>query len=355
MVPSNMDAAPLLIEASQWRYGAMIGVGGIGTGRFFALEGNHTLGREESRAGRMLDRRDYCKLHIISHYVQTLMGRAFTTLPIGHVGDDGDGRALLDEMAAASLDTRHVRVLQGMPTLFSFCFVYPDRTGGNLTTADSASSRVDAALVEAAESEFATHHGRGVALAVPEVPLAARAALLDLGTRHGFFRVAAFTTGEMAAASARRMPDAADLVAMNLEEACAMAGMSSHDQAPARARQAIERIAAAHPRLALSVTAGRSGSWVRDGSSLQHIAALTVPVESTAGAGDAHVAGLIAGVAAGLPLTEAHHLAMLVAALSVTSPHTIHPALDRDALRALAREHTVALPDSVGRLLEDRS
>lgn len=351
-----MGAAALHIEARQWRYDAMIGVGGIGAGRFFALESNHTLGREESRAGRMLDRRDYCKLHIISHYVQTLLGRAFTTLPIGHVGDDSDGRTLLDEMAAASLDTRHVRVLPGVPTLFSLCFVYPDRTGGNLTTADSASSRVDAALVNAAESGFAAHHGRGVALAVPEVPLAARAALLDLGTRHGFFRVAAFTTGEMADASARRMPDDADLVAMNLEEASAMAGMSADDGAPgAQARQAIERIAAAHPRLALSVTAGRNGSWVRVGASLQHLPALTVPVESTAGAGDAHLAGLIAGVAAGLPLAEAHHLAMLVAALSVTSPHTIHPALDRAALRALARERTVPLPDSVGRLLEDQS
>jgi sugar/nucleoside kinase (ribokinase family) len=351
-----MGAAPLRIEDRQWRCRAMIGVGGIGTGRCFALEGNHTLGREESRAGSMLDRRDYCKLHIISHYVQTLLGPAFTTLPIGHVGDDDEGRALVDEMAAAGLDARHVRVLPGVPTLFSFCFVYPDRTGGNLTTADSASSRVDAELVNAAESDFAAHAGRGVALAVPEVPLAARAALLDLGTRHNFYRVAAFTTGEMAEASARRMPDGADLVAMNLEEASAMARLSADDGAPgAQARLAIERIAAAHPRLALSVTAGRNGSWVRDGASLQHLPALTVPVESTAGAGDAHVAGLIAGVAAGLSLAEAHHLAVLVAALSVTSPHTIHPALDRPALRALARGRGLPLPDSVGRLLEDPS
>ena len=351
-----MGAAPLRIEARRWRYRAMIGVGGIGAGSFFALEGNHTLGREESRACRVLDRRDYCKLHIISHYVQTLLGPRFSTIPIGQVGDDAHGARLLDEMAAASLDTRYVRVLPGVPTLFSFCFVYPDRTGGNLTTADSASSRVDAALVNAAEPGFAAHQGRGVALAVPEVPLAARAVLLDLGTRHGFFRVAAFTTGEMAEAVARRLPDRADLVAMNLEEASAMAGLSADAGAPGvQARHAIERIAAEHPRLALSVTAGRNGSWVRDDASLQHLPALTVPVESTAGAGDAHVAGLIAGVAAGLSLAEAHHLAVLVAALSVTSPHTIHPAVDRPALRALARGQAVPLPDSVGRLLEDPS
>ena len=56
------------------RYRALIGTGGIGSGMFFALDGNHTLGREESRSGHFLDRRDYCKLHIVSHYVRRLLG-----------------------------------------------------------------------------------------------------------------------------------------------------------------------------------------------------------------------------------------------------------------------------------------
>jgi len=52
----------------------LVGVGGIGTGLFFELEGNHTLGRNESRPARFLSIRDYCKLHIISHYVAVLLG-----------------------------------------------------------------------------------------------------------------------------------------------------------------------------------------------------------------------------------------------------------------------------------------
>ena len=92
MAARDMGAAPLRIEARQWRYRAMIGVGGIGAGSFFALEGDHTLGREESRAGRFLDRRDYCKLHIVSHYVQTLLGLIFSTIPVGRVGDDDPHR-----------------------------------------------------------------------------------------------------------------------------------------------------------------------------------------------------------------------------------------------------------------------
>ncbi|HKT69754.1 MAG TPA: hypothetical protein VJP83_09970, partial [Terriglobales bacterium] len=70
-------------------YRRLIGIGGIGSGIFFALDGNHTLGREESRFGRLLDIRDYCKLHIISHYVARLLGAgpggAFRVIPIGKV------------------------------------------------------------------------------------------------------------------------------------------------------------------------------------------------------------------------------------------------------------------------------
>ena len=55
-------------------YQQLIGVGGLGTGIFFALEGNHTLGRNESRPGQLLDVRDYCKLHIVIHYIAKLLG-----------------------------------------------------------------------------------------------------------------------------------------------------------------------------------------------------------------------------------------------------------------------------------------
>ena len=55
-------------------YHKIVGVGGIGSGIFFALEGNHTLGRNESRTATLLPVRDYCKLHIVLHYVAKLLG-----------------------------------------------------------------------------------------------------------------------------------------------------------------------------------------------------------------------------------------------------------------------------------------
>ena len=34
---------------------------------------------------------------------------------------------------------------KGSQTLFSFCFIYPDGSGGNMTTSDSACSKVNPA------------------------------------------------------------------------------------------------------------------------------------------------------------------------------------------------------------------
>ena len=96
-------------------YRQLVGVGGIGTGLFFELENNHTLGRNESRAARLLNIRDYCKLHIISHYVAVLLGAnprgsPFRVLPIGKVGADDAGRRMIGEMSAVGIDTRYVEV-----------------------------------------------------------------------------------------------------------------------------------------------------------------------------------------------------------------------------------------------------
>ncbi len=104
---------PLAIPPEQRRFDALIGVGGIGSGVFFALNGNQTLGREESRGGQYLDRRDYCKLHIIAHYVQVLLGESFHTYPIGKVGDDADGKRLTEEIAEAGMNTRYLETVVG--------------------------------------------------------------------------------------------------------------------------------------------------------------------------------------------------------------------------------------------------
>ncbi len=335
-----------------WRYRALIGTGGIGSGTFFALKGNHTLGREESRAGRFLDRRDYCKLHIIEHYIQVLLGEPFRTIAVGKVGDDEPGRRMIAEMREAGLSVEQVEVAPGLQTLYSICFVYPDGAGGNLTVDDSASEHVDAALVRRAEPEFARLAGTGMTLAAPEVPLEARSELLRLGRQHGFFNTAAFTSGELRTQQARDMLPLVDFLALNIDEAATIAGVPVEQSSERVVETAGMILDARQPKIHFSITAGRQGSWTWDGRGLSFAPACTVPVASTAGAGDSFFAGMIVGMVAGLSLPEAQQLATFIAALKVTSPHTINKAIDRDTLRALADQVDAPLSEPVRRLLE---
>src|SRR3989337_760348 len=177
---------PLKIDLSTCRYQALIGTGGIGSGLFFALNGNHTLGREESRSGRFLSQRDYCKLHIITQYVATLLPANCRTIPLGMVGEDDLGSQLVEEMRQVGLDIRYVQTCPDERTLMSICLLYPDGSGGNLTQDSSASQLGNADFIAGAANEFASFAGRGVALAAPEVPLEARQEVFNQASRHDF-------------------------------------------------------------------------------------------------------------------------------------------------------------------------
>jgi ribokinase len=342
------------------RFRGLVGTGGIGHGSFFLLAGNDTLGREESRSGRLLDCRDYCKLHIICHYVRVLLGGSMAVYPIGSVGNDAAGKRLTEEMIGAGLDLRFVTTDADRPTLFSFCLVYPDGSGGNLTTGDSASGAVDTALIRQAEPLLRELGGQGIALAVPEVPLGARRELLACAARFGLFTAASFTREEMGDVRDAGLLGHVDLCAVNLEEAAAAAGIPQKEvertEPAVIARRAAETLAGSFPRLMLSITGGRTGSWTWDGSSLAFDAAANVRAAGTAGAGDAHLAGLLAGLAHELPLHEALELATVAAGASVTSVHTIHPSFTVELLRSVcsARGRTSArvlalLDNAIGR------
>lgn len=338
------------------RYQAMLGVGGIGTGVFFALNGEHALGREESRSGHFIDRRDYCKLHIITHYVQTLLGEGFLTLPIGRVGEDEAGERLLQEMGVAGMDLRHVRSIPGSQTLYSFCFIYSDGSGGNLTTDNSACDQLEPEDVARAEVDFSRFKSRGIALAAPEVPMAARRKLLELGTQYHFLRVAAFNSAEILPALETEMLTITDLLALNRDEAAAVAGIDPDNEAPrAIVDAALDRLVTINPALQVTITAGKDGSWCWDGKNIHPLPAFPTRAISTAGAGDAFLAGVIAGLVADLPLPQAQELGAVVAALSVTSPHTINPEIERRSLHSYASEYSAPLSDPVKRLLQDYS
>lgn len=350
----------------------LVGVGGIGIGLFYALEGNHTLGRNESRPGRLLDVRDYCKLHIIAHYVAALLGAdptgtPFHVLPVGRVGQDQTGERLRDEMAAAGMDMRLVQTDRERPTTLGVCFQYPDGTGGNVTPTNSAASALTAADVDRAEPFFAANPGRVIALAAPEVPLAARLHLLELASRYRALRVAAFASAEIAEAQALGMLEVLDLLAVNEDEASVVAGEPFSAAAP---RPFLDACAAAlishQPGVGIVLSAGKAGAYAFERGVWDHCPAPSVEVVNTAGAGDALLAGILACLAAGLPLispgapratigdrplASALDLGVLLASFTVTSPHTIHPAANAGSLCAFARHLGLRFADPLGRLL----
>jgi sugar/nucleoside kinase (ribokinase family) len=343
-------------------YDLLVGVGGIGTGMFFALEGDHTLGRNESRPGRLLDVRDYCKLHIIAHYFAMLAGAGKPgrprVLPVGFVGNDAAGRQLVDEMRQAGMDVSQVRRATDRPTLLSVCFQYPDGTGGNITTSNSAAGVLAPADVEAVGDELQRAGPRAIALAAPEVPLEARARLLELATQCGAFRAAAFASAELADAQRLEMFEHIDLLAINEDEAAAIAGEAFDAAKPQLMLDAMtRRLRERQPGMRIIVSAGAAGAFAIDGDQQEFCPSLKVEVASTAGAGDALLGGTLAGLCMGLgltqqrplrrtlaeaPLATALDLGVLLAALSVTSPHTIAPAA-ADALPTFAARHGLAL------------
>ena len=171
---------------------------------------------------------------------------------------DDVGDRLLGEMAEVGLDLRYVGRAENRRTLYALCLIYPDGSGGNVTENDSACAAVDAGWINRAETEFARFAGAGIALALPEVPLGARQKLLALGTAHGFLRVASFTTAEIVELAGRL--DQIDLLALNLDEAAALAGVSAEGSEP----EAVVRAALAklNPDMWLTVTAGSAGELV---------------------------------------------------------------------------------------------
>lgn len=329
---------PLNTTTRLRRFDALIGTGGIGTGSFFALNGNHTLGREESRAGRFLESRDYAKLHIVCHYVQMLLGPEFATFPVGRVGADKFGDMLREEMAGAGLDLRHVHALHDAPTMNCVCLLYPDGSGGNLTAADSACAQVDRAAVYGAEPEFRVFAGRGIALAVPEVPLDARREILEMGAHHDLFRAASFSSEELRGGLAADLWRLVDLLVINEDEAAALAAARNPNAAPTVKEIAdiISGNDAEATGMQIIMTAGKRGSWAWDGAQVSHQPSFEAGTVSAAGAGDAFFAGVLAGLAAGFDLFEAQQLGALTGAFSVTSPHTIHFGLTRASLALFA-------------------
>jgi len=300
----------------------VFGIGGIGTGIFFQLDDNRPISRDESRAAVLTDFKDYCKGHIIMHYVAVLSPSAKVYM-LGMVGQDEPGRGLIAEMQAAGIDTRYLKVTEEAPTMFSVCYQFPDSAGGNLTASNSACGLVNPAYINECAGEI---DASSLVLAAPEVPLESRIRLMQIGKERGAVTVASFLSAEADDFAKAGGFALADIIAINADEAQAVC--SNGIESAAR------KIMSANPAVKLVITEGKNGSHIFEGNTYTHIPCFPAEnVVSTAGAGDAFLGGLVAATIAGKNFKTAAEYGASAARLSVMSANTIAETVTVDALR----------------------
>ncbi len=313
----------------------IFGVGGIGKGIFFESSSNLTLGRNESRLMTRSGCRDYCKLHIVFHYIARFLPDSYRVIPCGIVGNDADGTELKDMMRTAGMDISFVRTDSRYPTMLSVCIQYPDKSGGNITSSNSACSLLTSRDVLRTLDE--NNIGKDdIVAALPEVSLESRLTLLKEGRARGAYCAASFAPTEAVTFQNIDVLDSCDLLALNQEEAAAFTGVSFIETLE-QAESCAQKILRQAPHLHLWLTMGSRGSVSADKDCLRYYSALPVEVCSTGGAGDATLAGILAGLALGMPFqrneesslwgaapfNSAAELGVLIGGISVSSEDSI--------------------------------
>jgi sugar/nucleoside kinase (ribokinase family) len=115
------------------------------------------------------------------------------------------------------------------------------------------------------------------------------------------------------------------------------------------------------PSMRIIISAGADGAYGFSDGEWEFRPAPRVPVASSAGAGDALLAGVLCGLAAGLPLCSrvvsgsnidsALALGVLLASFSVTSPDTIHAGASVRELQTFAASVGTSFGEEVRRVI----
>ena len=322
----------------------IVGTGGIGTGKIYQLEGNESLGRNETRFGHLQNRKDYCKLHIVFHYIAVLLrdfAPGITVLPVGGVGNDAEGVELFRQMSEVGMNTEHIKITPGIPTLTALCYQFPDGSGGNITERESASLQVTPSDIEKACSRLKDK--RVITAALPEVPFETRIHLIRTGMKQGAVNAASFVSAEMEQLRDSNIIPGIDILSLNVDEA---ASLASYDGSGTEetAQRCFQYVSGKNSQVKCIVTAGKEGFYAFYRGEVAHFLPHEVKLRNSAGAGDALLAGVIIGEALGLPFFGSSgpttlRLANCLAAQSVEAPDTINFQISAESFQAFCRAH----------------
>ncbi|MEG1012495.1 MAG: PfkB family carbohydrate kinase [Ruthenibacterium sp.] len=334
---------------NRFNFDYIVGSGGIGKGILFKLQGDHTLGRSESRLGQLTNYKDYCKLHIILHYAAVFLEGKIPVYAIGRVGCDKEGQQLKQDMSAVGIDVSCVEEDEESPTMYAVCYQYPTGEGGNITTVNSASSHVTQKDIDRF-FRMKAPKGKGIVLAAPEVPLEARLRLLEHGRRKNCLNVAAVLSGEVKSFVQLGGVKKTDILSLNLDEAAAFAALNPQADSDVIVGCVafLQRI---NPEISVVVTQGAKGAMVCHGLCKYLSPPIDVSVTSTAGAGDCLIGTIMAALVMGIPLipfektkdamASALDIGSAASSKKVTCADTIDSSLNRNTLAAFAQQHAL--------------
>jgi len=341
MIPVNVDY--------------VVGTGGIGSGILFKLSDEHTMGRNETRLAELTDCKDYCKLHIILNYIAAFTNGSIPVYAIGGVGDDATGRELLGLMRRRGIDTSYIDVDAHSRTMYAVCFQYPNGEGGNITAQNSASERVSQKHVKRFFDEVKPSK-HGIVLSAPEVPVEARLYLLRKGRELGCYNVASLLSSEVEQFACHRAFSIIDLLAVNQDEAQAIATLTPKAGGESDADSCYRYLRLYNPAICVVVTCGSVGAYTYYGGQKWFCPAIENTVLNTAGAGDCFLGTIISALTKRVPLTQytqdsdvssAIQLAALSSAMKVACNDTIDFSIDTQSLFAFAKCKGVTFSDDV--------
>ena len=224
---------------------------------------------------------------------------------VGALGDDAGAQIVLDAFAGAV----DVSVLRRVPGPTGTAYIAVDTAGENTIIVDPAAN---ATLRELTEPELAAVRDAGVVLAQLEIPVETVGAAFAAAQDAGGLTV-------LNAAPARDLPDElwplVDVLIVNEEEALALAGADSQDEAVAELLRRVPEVV---------VTLGGKGALlaVRDADPVL-VPAHEVQVVDTTGAGDTFCGVFGAARARGSAPSDAVRRAVAAAAVAVQRPGAV--------------------------------
>lgn len=249
------------------------------------------------------------------------------TVLLTAVGDDVEGRRVLEHNQARGIDCTSVRVVSGARTSTYLALLKPD---GDVMVAISdfdIMQWVDVEYLRAQEDLLADAD-----MVVIDATLSpeALATIFELADKHHVRICADPTTPSLAGRLCPYIPQL-HLVVPNAAETAALCGLAN----PAHDRDSA--ISAARQLVSLGayiavVTLGPQGLAYADGSGAGFIRAIHTNVVDATGAGDALSGAVIFGLLNDVPLDEAMRLGVTAASLTLQTTETVVPELTQELL-----------------------